>query len=177
MQILKTPKNLFHYYFYFKIFIQFICSFLSLFSDELSKSHIHFFKNNIQFSIFIFNFLCPHYIRRVLNNMFLLLKLINWYNFTIMIVKLLQNLNFSLLKSNFFGIEFVFKLFDCKKLSSFSFNAFENLPKTTLTNAISKFIFIPYNVNWFIVDIFSHSRGIFQSFCYRIFLLLAIHKY
>lgn len=52
-------------------------------------------------------------------------------------VKLLQNLNFSLLISDFLGIKSIFKLFDSELLSSFSFSAFENLSETTLANAVS----------------------------------------
>ena len=105
---------------------------------KLCKTHVHLFKDDKKFTVFIFYALSFHYKWAVLS----------WTHF-INFAKPLQYLNFSLIKGFFLVGKFIFKVFYCTYLPSLYMFTLINISETATTNQFFTFIFIINNQFWF----------------------------
>lgn len=102
--------------------------------NKLCKTHVHLFKDDKKFTVFIFYTFSFHYEWAVLTWTHLI-------NFT----KPLQYLNFSLVKRLFLIGKFIFKVFYSNNLPSFNMFTFINISETATSNQFFTLIFIINN--------------------------------
>ena len=133
VKIGHSCQNLFHDDPNLVLFIQFLSRFdLSLY--KLCKTHIHLFKHDKKFTVFIFYAFSFHYEWAVLS-----------WTHLIDFTKSLQYLNFSLVKSLFLISKFIFKVFYSANLPRLYMFTFIYISETATTNQFFTFIFIINN--------------------------------
>lgn len=110
------------------LFVQLDDSFSPSLFDVLRQAHVHTLKYEVESTVIIFYPFCLHNV---------------WAMRSFVLVKTLQNLNFSLLESLLFCRVFVLELFDGIGLAIFDISTFVNMAKTTRANKLSNLILSP----------------------------------
>lgn len=100
-----------------------VLTFFATFFNILCKTHIHLFKNKVQFSVLEFNAIGSHDVWTV-SSFFGRLN----------VVETLQNLDLPLIKGLLFGLKFVLELFDGDYFARFDMSASIHMSERAASN-------------------------------------------
>lgn len=128
MHVLQAEKELLHNGKYLMLFVELNEPFPPSLLDVLGETHFHVLKHYVKPTVIVFYPLGIHHV---------------WAVNPLVLVKPLENLNFSLIESFLFSLVFIFELFDRVEFTVFDVAALVNLAKTSRAYKFTDFIFSP----------------------------------